>query len=93
MPIFYRRYTTLHLLVTVAAFSVAVVWIALSAARHKTAQSNCINNFYDDSTEESEASILCNIFPWVDVGLMAGLWVLLAISQVSVILESAYNAI
>lgn len=93
MPIFYRRYTTLHLLVTVAAFSVAVVWIALSAARHSTAQSNCINNFYDDSTEESEASILCNIFPWVDVGLMAGLWVLLAISQLYFyVVISSYGA-
>ena len=78
----YRRYTTLHLLITLAAFSVAAVWIALSAARHSKAKSDCQSRFFSNTTEDSEASTLCDIFPWVDVGIMAGLWVLLAISQV-----------
>ncbi|EKM61176.1 uncharacterized protein PHACADRAFT_134485 [Phanerochaete carnosa HHB-10118-sp] len=79
--IMYRRYTTLHILITVAAFSVAAVWIALSAARHNTAKTNCESLFYNNTTEPSEANTLCDIFPWVDVGLMAGLWVLLAVAQ------------
>ena len=81
-PIFYRRYTTLHLLVTVAAFSVAAVWIALSAARHSEAKSKCDTRFFSNTDEPSEADTLCNIFPWVDIGLMGGLWVLLFIAQV-----------
>lgn len=80
-PIMYRRYTTLHLLITLAAFSVAAVWIALSAARHKTAKANCETRFFTNTTEPSEADTLCDIFPWVDIGLMGGLWVLLAVAQ------------
>ena len=80
--ILYRRYTTLHLLITLGAFSVAAVWIALSAARHSQAKSDCQTRFFSDTTEASEANTLCDIFPWVDVGLMAGLWVLLAVAQV-----------
>lgn len=78
----YRRYTTLHLLLTLAAFSVAAVWIALSAARHSTAMADCQARFFANTSEPSEGNTLCNIFPWVDVGLMSGLWVLLAVAQV-----------
>lgn len=87
----YRRYTTLHLLVTLGAFSVAAVWIALSAARHGQAKSDCQSRFFSDTTEESEADTLCDIFPWVDVGLMAGLWVLLAIAQVCHLESSCFQ--
>ena len=80
----YRRYTTLHLLLTIAAFSVAAVWIALSASRHKQAKANCETRFFSNTTEPSEADTLCDIFPWVDIGLMGGLWVLLAVAQVRV---------
>lgn len=80
----YRRYTTLHILITVAAFSVSAVWIALSAGHHSTAQTNCEKKFFSSNTTDlsSEGETICNIFPWVDVGIMGGLWVLLAISQV-----------
>ncbi|KAF8271403.1 hypothetical protein EI94DRAFT_1777463 [Lactarius quietus] len=64
-PIMFRRYTTLHILITTAAFSVAAAWIIVSATRHNTAKSN-----YN-----------VQIFPWVDVGIMGGLWILLAVSQ------------
>ncbi|KAI0094744.1 hypothetical protein BDY19DRAFT_914353 [Irpex rosettiformis] len=80
--ILYRRYTTLHLLLTLADFSVAAVWIILSASRHSKAKSTCETDFFSDSTTTSLGDTLCNIFPWVDVGLMAGLWVLLAIAQI-----------
>ncbi|KAL4242154.1 hypothetical protein ABKN59_001866 [Abortiporus biennis] len=79
-PILYRRYSTLHMLITIAAFSVAAVWIILSAVRHKQANAKCLADFFTDSTT-SEGNTLCDIFPWVDVGIMGGLWVLLAIVQ------------
>jgi len=81
-PITFRRYTTLHILITTAAFSVAAVWIILSATRHNTAKSNCEQKFFTTASDDtSEAETMCQIFPWVDVGIMGGLWVLLAISQ------------
>ncbi|KAA1468190.1 hypothetical protein DENSPDRAFT_833419 [Dentipellis sp. KUC8613] len=87
--ILFRRYLTLHIMVTLAAFSVAAVWIGLSAGRHNTAQSNCERDFFTASQDgigsasvlASEGNTMCNIFPWVDIGLMGALWVLLAISQ------------
>ncbi|KAI0936555.1 hypothetical protein AcV5_004658 [Taiwanofungus camphoratus] len=82
-PITFRRYTTLHLLITIAAFSVAAVWIALSAARHSHAEATCEATFFPENSSitSSEGQTLCNVFSWVDVGLMGGLWVLLAIVQ------------
>ncbi|KAN0128414.1 hypothetical protein V8E53_013803 [Lactarius tabidus] len=81
-PITFRRYTTLHILVTTAAFSIAAAWIIVSATRHSTAKSNCEQKFFTAATGvTSEAETMCQIFPWVDVGIMGGLWVLLAISQ------------
>ncbi|KZT30464.1 hypothetical protein NEOLEDRAFT_1126019 [Neolentinus lepideus HHB14362 ss-1] len=82
--ILFRRYTTLHIMLTTAAFSVAAVWVIISASRHSTAESQCRTDFFANATtgpEASESQTLCNIFPWVDVGLMGGLWVVMAIAQ------------
>jgi hypothetical protein len=82
-PVMFRRYTTLHGLITVAAFSVAAVWIAISASRHSTAKRNCEQKFFTATSNlTSEGETMCEIFPWVDIGLMGGLWALLLISQV-----------
>ena len=83
----YRRYATLHLLATIAAFSVAAVWIAISASRHSQAKTKCTTDFFPINSD-SEGDTLCDIFPWVDVGIMGGLWVLLAIVQVRFISNS-----
>lgn len=71
---------------TLGAFSVAAVWIVLSGVKHSTAQTNCAKTFYpeDNTITNDESNILCKIIPLVDVGIMAGLWVILAIAQVSV---------
>lgn len=81
-PILYRRYVTLHGLVLAAAFAIAVVWIIISATRHSTASSNCVRRFFSDTSLQSQGQSLCEIFSWVDVGIMGGLWLLLAILQV-----------
>jgi len=97
-PIMFRRYVTLHTLATVAVFAVAAAWIAISASRHGTAQTNCITNFFtgttSDSPTASEATTLCNIFPWIDVGIMGGLWVFFAACQIYfyVVVNSYSNA-
>ena len=81
-PGLFKRYVQFHLIALLVAFSVAIAWIIISATRHSTAQSNCLKNFFDNDTTNSEGTTLCNIFPWVDVGIMGGLWVVLAILQV-----------
>ncbi|KAI0280650.1 hypothetical protein BGY98DRAFT_1185417 [Russula aff. rugulosa BPL654] len=81
-PILFRRYITLHALITVAAFSVAAVWIAISASRHSTAKHNCEQRFFTTASDiTSEGETMCEIFPWVDIGLMGALWAVLLISQ------------
>jgi len=82
--ILYRRYVTLHGLAIMATFSVAAAWIIVSATRHSNAQAKCIQDFFSSTgsaTDSSEGEALCNIFSWVDIGIMGGLWVLLAILQ------------
>jgi len=79
--ILYRRYVTLHGLAISVAFSVAAAWIIVSATRHSNAEAKCIRDFFSTGSTASEGGTLCNIFPWVDVGIMGALWVLLAILQ------------
>jgi hypothetical protein len=86
--IMFRRYTTLHILSSLAAFSIAAVWIVVSFVRHDTANRDCQRDFFppDGITGQVDTSdqgpILCNIFSWVTAGLMAALWVVLAVMQV-----------
>ncbi|CAA7266520.1 unnamed protein product [Cyclocybe aegerita] len=82
-PDLYRRYVTIHGLVTSLGFSIALAWIIMSATRHSNAKAKCLADFFvtADGSTASEGDTLCTIFPWVDVGIMGGLWVLLAIVQ------------
>ena len=87
----FKRYLSLDWFITIAGFSISAAWIILSATRHSTAQTECETEFYSDtSTANSAASLaessdtVCNIFSWVEVGIMGGLFVVLLIMQVSV---------
>lgn len=86
--ILFRRYVSLHSLTLAAAFSVSLVWIILSLSHHSTAKSNCLSNFFAhaDDKQITEGNTLCEIFPWVDVGVMGGLWLILAILHVRILL-------
>jgi len=85
----YKRYVTLHGLAAVAAFSVAAAWTIMSATQHDKAQTKCIADFFSaDSSMASEGETICNIFPWVDVGIMGALLLILLALHVSV---SVYN--
>jgi len=76
----YRRYVTIHGIITGLGFSVAATWIIWSAIGHSNAQQRCITNFFSGS-DSQEADTLCNIFPWVSVGIMGALWLILAVVQ------------
>lgn len=83
----YKTYVTIHSLAITAAFSVAAAWTIMSALQHQRARDRCITDFFDGNAEDSQGSTLCTIFPWVDVGIMGGLWAMLAIFHVSTILD------
>lgn len=88
--VLFKRYLSLDWFITIAVFSISVAWIIISATRHSAAQANCEKEYYTpDSTGNTAASLadasdtVCNIFSWVDVGIMGGLWVVLLLMQVS----------
>jgi hypothetical protein len=82
--ILFRRYLTLHSITLSAGFAVAIAWTVISVTRHSTAKSNCIKDFFvdtDNSTTDA-ADKICEIFPYVDIGVMGGLILVLAIAQI-----------
>src|ERR1700722_15867211 len=81
----YRRYVTLHVIATVAAFSTFAVWIIISAARHAPATAKCESTLFSDpsGSNSAEGKVLCNIFAWIDIGLMISLWIFFAVMQVN----------
>jgi len=90
-PILFRRFTTLHCLVTIAVFAVGAAFIIISATKHSAAQTACENTFFSDAGNSTssalgdgaaeEGPILCNIFAWVTMGIMGGLWVILGLFE------------
>jgi len=76
----FRRYVTLHSLVTSAGFAVAAAWIIMSATRHGTATARCLAKFFSGE-DSGEGQALCDIFTWATVGIMGGIWLVLAIMQ------------
>lgn len=80
----FKRYSSLHLLILLGGFAVAATWIVMSAIQHNTAEARCLNDFFRGATGslQSQGRTLCNIFAYVDVGIMACLWVLFAITQI-----------
>lgn len=82
--ILFRRYATLHSLITLVAFAIAAAWVILSASRHSTALTNCENKYYPtapNGSNTTEGQTVCGIITWVDVGLMIGAWVFFALVQ------------
>lgn len=65
-----------------ATLAVGVAFIALSAAHHSTAVTTCEGLFSTD-TSTSTSQKVCNIWVWVQVGVMGLLWVLITICEVS----------
>ncbi|KAF7966636.1 hypothetical protein HWV62_37595 [Athelia sp. TMB] len=89
----FRRFLTLHGIVAAALFAVGAAWEAISASRHSKAQSACITDFFPNSSS-SLGTTMCNIFPWVDVGIMGGMLVFFALVHIYfyVVMSSYSNA-
>lgn len=95
----FSKYARFNSLAVSALFGLAATWIIVSATRHTTAKTACIQDFFNNNNTTStgtnvggdlaaastsgEGDIVCNIFTWVDVGIMGGLWLVMLIFQVS----------
>ncbi|KIY50598.1 hypothetical protein FISHEDRAFT_71637 [Fistulina hepatica ATCC 64428] len=42
----FKKYLTLHTIITIVAFAIAAAWIIISASRHSTAKANCLTNYF-----------------------------------------------
>jgi len=95
----FKTYRWLNSLAVVAAFGVAAAFIGVSASRHNTATADCRTNFFKTSDGESASSpddksqTLCNIFSWVDIGIMGGLWIVLLIFQLYILLVTRFYGV
>lgn len=93
----FQRFVQINSAAVSFVFGVAATFIIISATRHTTATQTCVNNFFalDNTTtsssnsipgtavaDDSEGQTICNIFTWVDVGLMGGFFVVMLIFQV-----------
>ncbi|KAF9532007.1 hypothetical protein CPB83DRAFT_808241 [Crepidotus variabilis] len=82
-PSTFRRYVKLHMIITTAGFAVAAAWIVWSAIGHSKAKQRCITDFFDSvpGSNQNSSDTICNIMTWVLVGIMGGIWALLAALQ------------
>jgi hypothetical protein len=84
--------------VVMASFGIAAAFIAISGTRHNAATDRCQVNFFSGNSTASASSSddtgegrqICDVFTWVILGLMAGLWVTLAFFQVRALFHSAW---
>lgn len=58
----------------------ALIWIIISAAKHSTVTMDCVRQFTSDNSSLDGQSI-CDIFCWVQLGVMGLLWLIFALSQ------------
>jgi hypothetical protein len=82
----FRRYVAINWIVLYVGFAVAAALIGISAARHQQAVDACEKSFFSEesstTTEDTKGEQICNIFCWITVGIMGGLWALLFLVQV-----------
>lgn len=94
----FHKYVIVNTLAVIASFGIAAAFIAISGTKHDTATNRCEVTFFSGSSTASTSSTtststsgsgegkqVCEVFTWVILGLMGGLWVALAIFQVSLL--------
>ncbi|KZT55538.1 hypothetical protein CALCODRAFT_405775, partial [Calocera cornea HHB12733] len=98
----FRTYLWLNTVLVVACFALAGTLIGISASRHNQVVTACEASFFPTSTTttssvgsnalDGEGQSVCNIFAWVDIGVLGGLWALLAIFQGYLLIVNSFYA-
>ncbi|KAG8715670.1 hypothetical protein FRC11_001617 [Ceratobasidium sp. 423] len=94
----FHKYVIVNSVVVMAAFGIAAAFIAMSGTRHDTATKRCQVAFFSGNSTASTSSTddtgegqqVCDIFTWVILGLMAGLWVTLAFFQAYLLMVARF---
>jgi hypothetical protein len=88
-PALFRKYVTFNSVILYVGLSAALAFIGISAGRHQPAVDQCESSFFSSGNQtttaqgDSEGEQICNIFTWVVLGIMGGLWLVIFILQVS----------
>ncbi|KAF8728483.1 long-chain-acyl-CoA dehydrogenase, partial [Rhizoctonia solani] len=94
----FHKYVMVNSVVVMGAFGVAAAFIAISGTRHNTATDRCQATFFSGnstasasaSSDTGEGRQVCDVFTWVILGLMAGLWVTLAFFQAYLLMVTRF---
>ncbi|KAM0788695.1 hypothetical protein ACM66B_002792 [Microbotryomycetes sp. NB124-2] len=83
-PSMFKTYARINTVLVTAALVIALVLIILSAARHSTAVNNCENLFANKATSTDQVTSgtdICNIWTWVQIGIMGLLFLIVALCE------------
>jgi hypothetical protein len=96
----FHKYVIANSIAVVAAFGVAAAFIAISGVKHDPATNRCETTFFSGNSTATASSLssddtgegrqVCEVFTWVILGLMGGLWVTLACFQVCLFLAASH---
>ncbi|QRW05977.1 hypothetical protein RhiLY_11294 [Ceratobasidium sp. AG-Ba] len=94
----FRKYVMINSVAVLAAFGIAAAFIAISGTKHDKASSRCQRTFFATSNpsaassndDSGEGAQICEVFTWVILGLMGGLWVTLLSFQSYLLLVTRF---
>lgn len=78
----YRTFVRTNISFIAVALLLALVWIILSMVNHNKGRDACVAQFTAvGQTQTRDGETICNIFTWVQVGLLGFLWIFLTLAQ------------
>jgi len=93
----FKRYTNINIAGTTLLLLLALIWIIISAVNHNSAVNACMAQFLApnqtdtvtgtllgspvSSSQSQSGHDVCNVFMYVQIGIMVFLWILIALSQ------------
>ncbi|KAK4703973.1 hypothetical protein P7C70_g2242, partial [Phenoliferia sp. Uapishka_3] len=82
-PKLFKTYARANGFLVSIALAIAIAFIGLSAGRHSTAVTKCQSTFSSQTTGSTvkSGSEICNIWTWVQVGIMGLLFIILALCE------------
>ncbi|GAA5916957.1 hypothetical protein JCM6882_005069 [Rhodosporidiobolus microsporus] len=81
-PALFKSYARLNGLLVALSLLLALALIIYSAAKHSDGVDSCTRLFSEDDTDTSADSI-CNIWTWIQIGIMGLLFVIVGLCEVS----------
>ncbi|KAH8928983.1 hypothetical protein BT69DRAFT_1346211 [Atractiella rhizophila] len=99
-PAIFRKYTWVNSGLVALTFLIALIWIIVSITNHSDAVDSCSKQFSEQTSGNSSTTVqgfnandqtgetICKVWTWVQVGVMAFLWVVVGLTELYFILKS-----